>query len=560
MAAHRSSRAQLPDARRPRRRERRESATGIAGTVCRRRRARRASADRGHSRRHGGSRYAATAAARAADVWPGRRCVAVDRRTRVRGREPVAVRRSDGAVLRAPRVTQQLQRTRARHPATRRDTAVARAYRPASHRMNARIAAFWQRVADAPHAHGLYALLRWLDARGDSPVRLGHASHPGDEPLRIGQLPSLAFAPSTVASVTLPDGAAVVAEIGAEVGSVDEAATAAEDEAGAGAGAGASTKAEAEAGTKSKASGKAKAQAKIAAGIGVVAGLVTGVDTRPQPKPKSRPPRVSIHGFGLFGPNGPLPLHLTEYARDRARHHDDGTLTAFADLFHHRLTLLFYRAWADAQPAVSLDRAGHARFDDYLACLIHLGQPSLRRRDSRTDHARFFMAGHFVRQTRNPEGLRAVLHAALGVPVEIVELVPRWLMVDANSRTALGRHDAPNGLGCGAIVGMAVREAQGKFEIRLGPLTRDEHASLLPGTPLARQLAQRVRDYGGIEWDWDVRLMLAAGEIRGATLGAANQPLGLASWLGSRTCRDVASDLAYSPERRASCRARTFHH
>jgi len=419
--------------------------------------------------------------------------------------------------------------------------------------MNARIAAFWQRVADAPHAHGLYALLRWLDARGDSPVRLGHASHPDDEPLRIGQLPSLAFAPSTVAGVTLPDGAAV----GAEAGTVGEteAATAADDGALAEASTEAEAEAEAEAGTKSEARGETKAQGKIAAGIG----LVTGVDTRPQPKPKSRPPRVSIHGFGLFGPNGPLPLHLTEYARDRARHHDDGTLTAFADLFHHRLTLLFYRAWADAQPAVSLDRAGHARFDDYLACLIHLGQPSLRRRDSRADHARFFMAGHFVRQTRNPEGLRAVLHAALGVPVEIVEWVPRWLMVDANSRTALGRHGAPNGLGCGAIVGMAVREAQGKFEIRLGPLTRDEHASLLPGTPLARQLAQRVRDYGGIEWDWDVRLMLAASEMRGAALGAANQPLGLASWLGSRTCRDVAGDLAYSPERRASRRARPLN-
>ncbi|WP_285715323.1 type VI secretion system baseplate subunit TssG, partial [Proteus vulgaris] len=23
------------------------------------------------------------------------------------------------------------------------------------------------------------------------------------------------------------------------------------------------------------------------------------------------PPRIAIHGFGLFGPNGPLPTHLT---------------------------------------------------------------------------------------------------------------------------------------------------------------------------------------------------------------------------------------------------------
>jgi type VI secretion system protein ImpH len=53
---------------------------------------------------------------------------------------------------------------------------------------------------------------------------------------------------------------------------------------------------------------------------------------------------------------------MTEYARERMDHHQDESLTAFADLFHHRLTLLFYRAWADAQPTVSLDRADNKRF------------------------------------------------------------------------------------------------------------------------------------------------------------------------------------------------------
>ena len=37
-------------------------------------------------------------------------------------------------------------------------------------------------------------------------------------------------------------------------------------------------------------------------------------------------PRLSIYSFGLFGPNGPLPLHLTEYARDRLRRAGDPTL------------------------------------------------------------------------------------------------------------------------------------------------------------------------------------------------------------------------------------------
>ena len=55
--------------------------------------------------------------------------------------------------------------------------------------------------------------------------------------------------------------------------------------------------------------------------------------------------------FGMFGPNGPMPLHLTEYARNRLHSHRDPTLSAFADVFHHRMLSLLYRAYASASPA-----------------------------------------------------------------------------------------------------------------------------------------------------------------------------------------------------------------
>ena len=37
-------------------------------------------------------------------------------------------------------------------------------------------------------------------------------------------------------------------------------------------------------------------------------------------RPRRRRPRLQVRLFGLLGPNGPLPLHLTEYARERLRH------------------------------------------------------------------------------------------------------------------------------------------------------------------------------------------------------------------------------------------------
>ena len=78
-----------------------------------------------------------------------------------------------------------------------------------------------------------------------------------------------------------------------------------------------------------------------------------------------RPPRLQVRLFGLLGPNGPLPLHLTEYARERLRHAGDPTLSRFLDLFHHRFLALFYRAWAQAQPHVNRDRPDDDRFAGY---------------------------------------------------------------------------------------------------------------------------------------------------------------------------------------------------
>src|SRR5690606_20867113 len=128
-----------------------------------------------------------------------------------------------------------------------------------------------------------------------------------------------------------------------------------------------------------------------------------------EPPRDGRPARLSIYSFGLFGPNGPLPLHMTEYARERLIHHGDGALTAFADIFHNRLILLLYRAWADAQSAASLDH-GQEDFSRHLAGLLH--RPAVEpARGAVAPHARYVMAGHLLRQTRNPEGLIQILGA-----------------------------------------------------------------------------------------------------------------------------------------------------
>jgi type VI secretion system protein ImpH len=267
------------------------------------------------------------------------------------------------------------------------------------------------------------------------------------------------------------------------------------------------------------------------------------------------PPRLQVRLFGLLGPNGPLPLHITEYARDRLRHAGDPALCRFLDLFHHRFIALFYRAWAQAQPHVNRDRPGVDRFRMYVGSFVGLAPEALRDRDSVHDLARLFHTGTLIRQVRNADGLAQIIADFFGVKARIEEFVPRWLALEGPTRTRLGRFGT--GLSDGAVLGRRVWDRESSFRIHLGPLTLAEYESFLPATVRAgrparggrrlRELVDWVRFYLSFELDWDVRLHLKRDEVPALKLGAAGQ-LGWTTWLGSRRARTDAADLVLDGE------------
>ncbi len=268
------------------------------------------------------------------------------------------------------------------------------------------------------------------------------------------------------------------------------------------------------------------------------------------------PPKLRIFSFGLFGPNGALPLALTEYARERKIHHDDSTLVDFADLFHHRLTLLFYRAWADAQSTASLDRPNDDAFTRHASSTVSHGFASLRNRDSVPDYARLNHAGHLARQTRSAESLCAILSNFFQVPVAMEEFVGRWLPLPPEQRTRLGPRPGAR-LGVDSIAGQAVWDRQHSFRLRLGPMSRSAYERLLPPGADHLPLRDWVREYIGLEFVWDARLVLRADEVPKATL-ARDTRLGWSTWIGTRQPGVDADDLLLDPERQ-SARPHSIH-
>jgi type VI secretion system protein ImpH len=263
----------------------------------------------------------------------------------------------------------------------------------------------------------------------------------------------------------------------------------------------------------------------------------------------SAPPRMEVRFFGMLGPNGPLPLHLTEYARHRLLHVGDATFARFLDVIHHRFLALFYRSWAQAQPTVNLDRRNDDRFSTYVGALVGHGMPSLRQRDAIPDNAKLFNAGVLGRQVRNADGLGSILTEFFKLPVRVEQYVGHWMALPVSEQSQLRNSQ----LGRTAVVGKRVWDRQGKFRLHIGPMTQKQFEDFLPTGKALPALRDWVRLYTNGELFWDARLILKREELPDSKLGKTGR-LGWTGWLGKPKQSADVDDLVLDVERLMSGR------
>jgi type VI secretion system protein ImpH len=251
---------------------------------------------------------------------------------------------------------------------------------------------------------------------------------------------------------------------------------------------------------------------------------------------------VVLRFTGLLGPHGPLPAHLTEYVMDRKRHHDDPTIGAFLDLFHHRIFSLFFRAWAVSQPAVDYDRPDERRHSFYYRSLIGVGTVPPGERDSVPDISRLFFSGWLGGLSRSPDGLAGILSEFLGLPVSVSSFQGSWLELPKESRCRLGQSRSTGVLGSTCFAGERVWLSHLKFHLRLGPLSWKDYQRLLPGQTAFQQIKDWIRFYVGEEFSWEAQLVLRRDEFVPCQLGGGGR-LGWTTWTGTPAPRRDLDDL-----------------
>ena len=262
-----------------------------------------------------------------------------------------------------------------------------------------------------------------------------------------------------------------------------------------------------------------------------VASLAPGSDAAPA--------RASVVLFGLFGPEGPMPLHLSRRVLDRLAQRwfaagvegatSDTTFLDFANLAQHRMIALFYRAWADQTPAVQVERDGGGRLRTMLGALAGADAATLRR-------AKLDQAAALGHQVLGPERLAGLVATAIGVPVRIREFVGAWSAIPARLQSRLGAAHAT--LGRGAALGPRVFSRQQRIEVRIGPLGLADYQRFLPGGSGLADLRLALLHGLGETLDVDVRPMLRRDEIPNARFGTAR--LGRTAWMKPARTVDAA--------------------
>jgi type VI secretion system protein ImpH len=235
--------------------------------------------------------------------------------------------------------------------------------------------------------------------------------------------------------------------------------------------------------------------------------------------------------LGLYGSSSPLPTFYSEDLLDEAIAAESVTRD-FIDIVNARIFSLFFRCWTKYRQFIKVAEENTPRAIDRLFCLLGLGEKELRE-EALEPYRLIRYLGLFTQFPRSALGLKTLLQDGLGgVDVELNPCVNRRAKIPSDQRPILGTPTCSLGEEC--FLGEEIEDRMGKFRLQMGPLTREQFDSLLPGKPNHRWLTFLIQFYLTDSLEYDLELILADGEVQTACLGALDwSRLGLDTWIFS---------------------------
>lgn len=232
--------------------------------------------------------------------------------------------------------------------------------------------------------------------------------------------------------------------------------------------------------------------------------------------------------IGLYASATPLPTFYTEeLMADEAD--DSSACRAFLDIIHQRIYSLYFQCWSKYRLFIKVEEEQDLGDREKLFCLAGLDEPAAM---SGVPDAWSLLRylGLLTMCPRSAAGLVILLRDAMGTDrISVTQCIIRNVPIPPDQRMRMGIANCS--LGVDTILGTEDVDRMGKFRIRVGPLMKNEFDDYLPGAPSRKKLAALVRLYVTTPLEFDLELVLAAGEAEPIRLGDPHGPrLGWNMW------------------------------
>lgn len=239
--------------------------------------------------------------------------------------------------------------------------------------------------------------------------------------------------------------------------------------------------------------------------------------------------RLRLNVLGLFGAGSPLPAFYAEQAF--AELSGGNPTRDFLDLFHHRLQRLMLPIWRKYRYRARFQKGADDVFSRQMFALIGLGSTAIRKATQLDCKRLLPYLGLLSMRAHSAALIETVLryyfkHTALFIE----QWVERRVEIARSQRNQVGLFNCE--LGQDLVLGQQVADRSGKFRVHVLALSWHRLHEFLPTGEAYQPLCSLVRLTARDPLEYDVRLVLAQGEIRALHLGARNVcRLGWTTWL-----------------------------
>lgn len=218
--------------------------------------------------------------------------------------------------------------------------------------------------------------------------------------------------------------------------------------------------------------------------------------------------------IGFLGAQGVLPNHYTERIAAKFHLTKDAGPRAFFDLFSNRIVALFYQAWRKYRLELPHGVDGQ---DGLLPLLLLLsGTPAGSTGQPVPDEVAAYYAAAFRQRPTSPLLIERVLADYFGIPVKVEPNLGHWQNIAPALQARMGGKIARLNVSC--LLGPRTWRRDMRARIKLGPLSRAQHAHFLPGSEGAAALKNMLSMFATPTLQYEVRLVLRAADIGGVCL------------------------------------------